>query len=78
MEKHDLEQFYWFTVSDSAELLAHANVDIETFLGDVFDSLLKSKPTAGNLVPLLAVLDKLNEERQRLNAEALKSEIFKA
>lgn len=77
MEKDDIERMYWFTVMDSAELLAHADVSIDTFLGDVYNAVHKLKPSSGNISGLLAILDQLSQERIRLDAEAVKNEVFK-
>ena len=71
MENDDLERIYWFCVSDCVDLLAHGSTDIETLLNDVYEVLKRTKPTSGNCVALLAVLDQLSEERARINANSV-------
>ena len=56
MEKIDQERFYWFTVQDTAELFVHNNIDTETFLGDVLDSVLRVRPECRQAFQILGIV----------------------
>jgi hypothetical protein len=76
MEKFDIERYYWFTVQDCAEILSTSGTDIETFMGDVFDSVLKLDANANVLPKLMAILDQLSQQRDIDNANQIAKQIL--
>jgi hypothetical protein len=77
MENQDLERFYWFTVQDCAEIVSTTGTDIETFIGDVYDSVLKLDANAPVLPKLMALMATLNNERNIERANQIADEVLK-
>ena len=67
MEIHEQEQMYWTSVNDVTELLVYYNTDVDTFLGDVLDSILRVRPESRQAFQLLGILDYFS---QQLNIDA--------
>ena len=78
MENDDLERMYWFTVMDSAKLLTTANIGIDVFLSDVYDSVVSLNSTDPAVLDLLSILDQISQQREIKNANSIAEQIFKA
>ena len=78
MEKIDQERFYWFTVQDTSELFVHNNINVETFLGDVLDSVLRVRPECRQAFQILAILDQISQLKDIDDANDIAIEVFKA
>jgi hypothetical protein len=76
--ENDLERIYWFTVNDCANMFTDSGVNVETFLGDVLDRVLQSRPESRQAYQLLTLIDKLDQQKDIDNANQIASEIFKA
>jgi hypothetical protein len=75
---NDLERIYWFTVNDCANMFTDSGVNVETFLGDVLDRVLQSRPESRQAYQLLTMIDKLDQQKDIDNANQIASEVFKA
>jgi len=78
VEKIDQERFYWFTVQDTSELFVHNNINVETFLGDVLDSVLRVRPECRQAFQILAILDQISQLKDIDDANDIAIEVFKA
>jgi hypothetical protein len=78
MEKPDQERFYWFTVNDTAELLTHCNIDTETFISDVLDSVLRVRPETKQAFQLLGILDYFSKLSDTEKANQIAKEVLNA
>ena len=76
--ENDLERVYWFTVNDCADMFTNSGVSVETFLGDVLDRVLQSRPESRQAYQLLTMIDKLDQQKEIDNANQIASEVFKA
>jgi hypothetical protein len=76
--ENDLERVYWFTVNDCANMFTDSGVNVETFLGDVLDRVLRSRPESRQAYQLLTMIDKLDQQKEIDNANQIASEVFKA
>jgi hypothetical protein len=78
MQKIDQERFYWFTVQDTSELFVHNNINVETFLGDVLDSVLRVRPECRQAFQILRILDQISQLKDIDDANDIAIEVFKA
>ena len=78
MEIHEQEQMYWTSVNDVTELLLHYNTDVDTFLGDVLDSILRVRPESRQAAQMLGILAYFSELDDREKANIIVREVLDA
>ena len=78
MENEHLDRVYWFTVNDCADMFTDSGVSVETFLGDVLDSVLRVRPESRQAFQLLGILEYFSQLKDIDDANQTASEIFKA
>ena len=76
MEIHEQEQMYWTSVNDVTELLLHYNTDVDTFLGDVLDSILRVRPESRQSFQMLGILDYFGQLSDREKANLIAKEVL--
>jgi hypothetical protein len=78
MEIHEQEQMYWTSVNDVTELLVYYNTDVDTFLGDVLDSILRVRPESRQAFQMLGILDYFGQLSDREKANIIAKEVLDA
>jgi hypothetical protein len=78
MEIHEQEQMYWTTVNDVTELLVYYNTDVDTFLGDVLDSILRVRPESRQAFQMLGILEYFSQLSDREKANLIVREVLDA
>jgi hypothetical protein len=78
MEIHEQEQMYWTTVNDVTDLLVYHNTDVDTFLGDVLDSVLRVSPDSRQAAQMLGILAYFSELDDREKANIIVREVLDA
>ena len=78
MEIHEQEQMYWTSVNDVTELLVYYNTDVDTFLGDVLDSILRVRPESRQASQMLGILSYFSELDEREKANLIAKEVLDA
>ena len=76
MENDDFERNYWFCVQDCARTLVDTGASLDTFMNDVFDSVVKLNATDPVVLDLLAVLEQFNQLMEVKRANEAASEVF--
>jgi len=76
MEIHEQEQMYWHTVNDVTELLVYYNTDVDTFLGDVLDSILRVRPESRQAFQMLGILEYFSQLSDREKANIIAKEVL--
>ena len=74
----ELERVYWFTVQDCAKVLTGTGVELDVFLSDVYDSVVRLNPTDPAVLDMLAILEQIGQQLEIKRANKIASEVFKA
>ena len=78
MENDDFERNYWFCVQDCAKTLVDTGASLDTFMSDVYDSVVKLNSTDPVILDLLAILEQFNQLLEVKRANEVADEVFKA